>query len=306
MGLLASCIRSDDTAERAVDRAKSTPCGEAWGLLRMQNQVLYGVAFPDSDEATGLLRRLTDARFEEPTEFIEQLQDAARTALKSDDIDARRTLLSEVYGFTYLDQFFELYATQRGGNLPAWEAWQPVEGVPEMLVQRAVSLEDRSEDILMLWEMWPFPQEIPAVQATIELAEQSSPQELLVLCDPGREWSGLRFERMDFSHLEALDLSGADFSDANLKHVTFEGARLDGADFAGADLSFAKFWDTSLVGADFIGATLEWTHFSGADLTGAHFHRSNARDVLGWNDSICPDGISSAASGDSCEDHLGS
>ena len=70
--------------------------------------------------------------------------------------------------------------------------------------------------------------------------------------------------------LYEADLSGADFSGANLRSADFSGANLRGVDFSGADLSGAD-----LRSANLRSANLRSADFSGADLSGADLRSAN-------------------------------
>jgi uncharacterized protein YjbI with pentapeptide repeats len=55
------------------------------------------------------------------------------------------------------------------------------------------------------------------------------------------------------SRFGPTDLSGVDFSDADLRHARFDGACLIGADFSRADLRGAEFHGCDLRAASFVG-----------------------------------------------------
>ena len=71
------------------------------------------------------------------------------------------------------------------------------------------------------------------------------------------------------SEFKAANLDGANFTNAELGHITFEFARLNDANFRGADLTHADFSGAYLTNADFTGAKLDHTIFNQATLTGA-------------------------------------
>ncbi|HBC06473.1 MAG TPA: hypothetical protein DC046_02700, partial [Rhodospirillaceae bacterium] len=75
--------------------------------------------------------------------------------------------------------------------------------------------------------------------------------------------SGLDLSGYNFSDAE---LPACDFSEANLTSAKFVRANLFGAHFNGADLSNTSFERADLRGAKFDGAKLYYTHFKGADL----------------------------------------
>lgn len=76
-----------------------------------------------------------------------------------------------------------------------------------------------------------------------------------------------------------LDLSGTNFSRANLNKADFSGANLSGADFSVANLNKADFRWADLNKADFSGAELNWTDFSGANLSEADFRWADLRNA---------------------------
>ena len=86
-------------------------------------------------------------------------------------------------------------------------------------------------------------------------------QEHLDILKQGVEvWNEWRKEHPDIH----VDLTGADFSLANLS-----GANLSNADFKGATL-----WDTNLSRSNLERAELQWANLSGADLSKAHLHEA--------------------------------
>lgn len=105
-------------------------------------------------------------------------------------------------------------------------------------------------------------------------------------------WSGIRLENL---YVEHADLSGADFSEAQLSGVVaeqtiFRNAELHGAklvdfyartaDFSGANLSDVRgitcvFARSSLMNADLQGASLRDAVFDGCDLRGASLRRAD-------------------------------
>jgi uncharacterized protein YjbI with pentapeptide repeats len=74
--------------------------------------------------------------------------------------------------------------------------------------------------------------------------------------------------RTDFA---SANLTGANFSGAELGHVSFRFAKLAGANFSGA----------SLKGADFSGADLTRANFTGADTAGAIFSGATLEQTVG-------------------------
>ncbi len=76
--------------------------------------------------------------------------------------------------------------------------------------------------------------------------------------------------------LNRLDLSGLDFSGANLRSARMNGANLAGSSFDGAVLSQAWLLKANLAGASLRGAELFQTQFGWADLSGADLSSSRA------------------------------
>jgi hypothetical protein len=70
--------------------------------------------------------------------------------------------------------------------------------------------------------------------------------------------------------LQAADLSGANFYEADLRKTNFRGANLEGAYLRQADFSY-----TDLSGADLSNANLTLADFSGANLNGANLNSTN-------------------------------
>jgi serine/threonine protein kinase, bacterial len=77
--------------------------------------------------------------------------------------------------------------------------------------------------------------------------------------------------------LTRVDLSGATFHSANLKHVNFNHSVLAGADFGRANLGHAKLRDTNLTKAYLSNADLQEADLRGADLRGAYLLNANLR-----------------------------
>lgn len=71
--------------------------------------------------------------------------------------------------------------------------------------------------------------------------------------------------------MEKEDLSGVNFSGANLHNAFLQSSNFSGANFSGANLRGAFFNGSNLKGANFRGADLRWTKLSGANLEGADF-----------------------------------
>jgi serine/threonine protein kinase, bacterial len=77
--------------------------------------------------------------------------------------------------------------------------------------------------------------------------------------------------------LTRVDLSGATFHSANLKHVNLNNSVLSGADFGRANLGHAKLRDTNLTKAYLSNADLQEADLRGADLRGAYLLNANLR-----------------------------
>ena len=76
-----------------------------------------------------------------------------------------------------------------------------------------------------------------------------------------------------------LDLSGTNFSRANLNEADFSMANLNKADFSRANLNKADFSRANLNEANFSGAELNWTDFNGSDLSEANFDWADLRNA---------------------------
>lgn len=78
----------------------------------------------------------------------------------------------------------------------------------------------------------------------------------------------------DLDHRDPIDLSGANFSDANLRGAEFREVRLDGATFKGADLRCSE-WNgiratrLNCVGADLRNAKMSFAHLENGDFDSA-------------------------------------
>ena len=102
------------------------------------------------------------------------------------------------------------------------------------------------------------------------------------------------------------DLTGADFSDANIVYANFSSSNTDGTtilkdtvfagatigssdwfvNFLGADLTGADFSDANIVDANFWGADLTGADFSDANIVDADFSSSNAFDTMILKDTV--------------------
>lgn len=94
--------------------------------------------------------------------------------------------------------------------------------------------------------------------------------------------------------LSDLDLSGLDFSNANLKMASIIDSNISGANFQGSNLTEAR-----LVGSDFSGANLRGANLWRADLRGANLSGANMlgadlsyanMENASLEDAIWPDG----------------
>jgi len=127
--------------------------------------------------------------------------------------------------------------------------------------------------------------------------------------------------------LDATDVSGTNFTDADLQgvssaelsgtpsalppdytviggyllgpDVTLDGEELGGDNLSGVDLSGATldrsvFTDANLTDANLTDADLIFATMTGATLTG-----------VSWSNTICPDGTNSDNDGDTCTNNLG-
>jgi len=98
-----------------------------------------------------------------------------------------------------------------------------------------------------LWAMW--------LSATVGLAEDPAtpPHAAPLKIGPGMNAVGRNLRDQRFWE---VDLSGADFSDADLTNVTFEGCNLQNVRFCRARLTGTWIEDCDTTGADFAGAVI--------------------------------------------------
>lgn len=290
--VVAACSNgSAQTASESAERALATPCGSAWRDLLIANEILFSVAFPESDTAVGFLKgpgtAFTDA--EQATFLLE-------TATETERRDFFRGL-----GFAFIDAYFAEYTVDDDAG-PTGR--RQVEGLPAELFERAIRIEDRAEDIVLLWDTWAEPTEIEAVARTRELLSRMDPVELVVLCDPQRALVGVE-SLLQGRAFDRWDLAGAQFDGSDLTRASFAGADLTGASFRDANLHVAFFTEADLTGADFEGADLTSVSFAGADLTDASLSGArNISEVLVWAGATCPDGTSADSHDETCEGHL--
>ena len=106
---------------------------------------------------------------------------------------------------------------------------------------------------------------------------------------PEAEFSDLDLSGADFqeANLTCSCFSGADLRDADLRDADLRNAHLEGADLRGADLQ-----DANLRGADLRGAYLSNANLEGADLRGAYIKDVNFRDAalrdVKWPKDLVP------------------
>ncbi|MCJ8501785.1 DUF2169 family type VI secretion system accessory protein [Desulfatitalea alkaliphila] len=97
------------------------------------------------------------------------------------------------------------------------------------------------------------------------------------------EAAGCRFRGAQMANLRAAfqcTLTGADFSDADLRGCNFRGADLTGACFAGADLTGADLSEAVLKDCNFVRANASGCLFMDADLTNADLQAANLFESL--------------------------
>lgn len=95
--------------------------------------------------------------------------------------------------------------------------------------------------------------------------------------------AGCRFRGAQMANLRVAfqcTLTGADFTDADLRGCNFRGADLTGACFAGADLTGADLSEAVLVGCNFVRANATGCRFMDADLTNADLQAANLFESL--------------------------
>jgi len=81
----------------------------------------------------------------------------------------------------------------------------------------------------------------------------------------------LREANLSSVMIEKENLSGIDFSGADLGNAFLQNSNFSGANFSGAKLRGAFFNGADLRGANFTGADLRWAKLSGAKIEGAIF-----------------------------------
>ncbi|MDR1268976.1 MAG: pentapeptide repeat-containing protein, partial [Planctomycetaceae bacterium] len=93
----------------------------------------------------------------------------------------------------------------------------------------------------------------------------------------GTDFSGLDLSEIDFKRLErGVFTSQADFSNCNMRGISFYGAVLHNCNFTNTDLTNAKFWFCEFQGTDFSHAKLKNTEFSYCNMQNVQFSGLNA------------------------------
>ena len=95
-------------------------------------------------------------------------------------------------------------------------------------------------------------------------------KQLILLCTDANQWNEWRTENYSVE----VHLSGADFSDVDLKNIDLSGADLSGANFSGIDLKDINLSGANLSGANFTETFLKRTNFSQATLKGVKFNKA--------------------------------
>jgi uncharacterized protein YjbI with pentapeptide repeats len=115
---------------------------------------------------------------------------------------------------------------------------------------------------------------------SVSMVSMAGPHQFLGVANGGLvNLTGADFTDAD---LLAANLSGEDLAGDNLTRATLENANLSGADLAGADLA-----DANLAIADFVGADLAKANLAGADLTNAFFEKTNLAGAI-WPQGTPP------------------
>lgn len=92
---------------------------------------------------------------------------------------------------------------------------------------------------------------------------------------------------------DGCDLSGVNYSKAELKGVSLSGAKLEGTSFYRADLSGANLGGANLSKANLTFANLSNTNFGDANLAGANLNGATGAALAGavtTDTTTCPDG----------------
>ncbi len=95
---------------------------------------------------------------------------------------------------------------------------------------------------------------------------------------------------LSFAHLEEATLTRANLSGATLNFAHLSDAHLEEANLTGANLIHTDLTDAFLSGADLTGANLVSAFLDGADLTGVTWHSEGAWHRDGPRYTTCPDG----------------
>jgi len=103
---------------------------------------------------------------------------------------------------------------------------------------------------------------------------------------------------VSYCNMQGKDWTGATLLGADLRFADFTGARLGGAVLSNANatravLRFADLRNAFMPNADLTRANLYGALMEGANITG-----------VTWQNTICPDGTSSNANGNTCDGHL--
>ena len=91
---------------------------------------------------------------------------------------------------------------------------------------------------------------------------------------------GSYLERADLS---GKDLSGVNFSNANLRRADLSKTNLRGAKFVKADLSCASLYQADCEGADFSGADMSMSYYKAASFKDARMCYCTLRNSMGKN-----------------------
>jgi uncharacterized protein YjbI with pentapeptide repeats len=93
----------------------------------------------------------------------------------------------------------------------------------------------------------------------------------------GTDFSDLDLSEIDFKRLErGVFASQADFSNGNMRGISFYGAVLHHCNFTNTDLTNAKFWFCEFQGTDFSHAKLDNTKFAYCNMANVQFSGLNA------------------------------
>jgi uncharacterized protein YjbI with pentapeptide repeats len=90
------------------------------------------------------------------------------------------------------------------------------------------------------------------------------------------DWRGAEMKRVSF---QGARLTGLDLGEARIEEARFEGCKLDYANFRHAVVEHVSFEDCVLANADFQGAQLYSVRFSGCQLGAADFSKAELSHV---------------------------